>query len=130
MPDAPIAAQIHQALDAHCDFAAQITFDREPRDRIANIRHVGLTQVFDLRCRIDSCACAHGARARSADAVHMRERDPNVLIDGDIDPCDSCHRSITLEGLALTLLVARIRAYDTDDAVAANDFAITANFSD
>jgi hypothetical protein len=124
MTNAAIAAKIHQALDTHCNFAAQITFDRKAPDGVTQACDFRFTQIPDLRRRIDACTRADGLRASAADAVDVRQCDPDVFIDGNIDPCNSCH------GLSLTLLVTRIRADDTYHAIASNDFAIATDFSD
>jgi hypothetical protein len=124
MADSPVATKVHQALDAHRNFTTQIALYRESSDCIAKTRDFRLTQVFDLRCRIDARARADGVSARATDAVDVRQRDPDVFIDGNIDPCNTCHV------LSLTLLMTRIRADDADHAIASNDFAIATDFSD
>jgi hypothetical protein len=91
MPDAAIAAEIHEALDIHRNFAAQITFDRETRDRIAQARNFGLTQVFDLNGRVDLRLATGFERAGAPDAVDVRQRDRYVFVDGNIDSGDTCH---------------------------------------
>ena len=94
MPDPAIAAEIHEALDAHGYFSAQITFDRKSGNRIANSRDLGLAQILDLGGRVDACACAHFVRARATDAMDVRQCHPDVFVDRDIDPCNTCHRFI------------------------------------
>jgi hypothetical protein len=119
--DAAIAAQIHEPLDVHRDFAPQVTFDREAPEELTQLRDFGLAEILDGRSRIDLCGPACLQSAASADAENMRQRNRNVLVDGYVYASDTCHRKVPL---ALPLLVPRIAADDAHDASAANDFAV------
>src|SRR5690606_41990194 len=88
-----VAAEIHQPLDIHRRLAAQIALDRELRDHVAQLRDLGLGEVFDLRRRIDSRRLARAQRPAAADAVDVRQRDRDVRVDRDIDSRNACHRS-------------------------------------
>ena len=54
MADAPIAPKIHEALDAHGYFAAQITFDGKPRNFATDPFDFRLGQILDLDVRCDT----------------------------------------------------------------------------
>ena len=54
MTDTPVATQVHQPLDAHGHFTAQIAFHRQ----LANLRtqgsHFGIGEVLDQGLRLDA----------------------------------------------------------------------------
>jgi hypothetical protein len=52
MSQAAIASQIHQTLDRHADFPAQVTFHHKLADFGAQALDVGLGQVADLARRV------------------------------------------------------------------------------
>ena len=58
MTDAAIAAQIHQALNAHRDFSAQIAFDENLADLTAQGSHFVVRQIFDQRVGLNACTFA------------------------------------------------------------------------
>ena len=91
MSNTSVTTKIHEPFNAHGDFTSQVAFDRKMCHCIANSRDLRLAQVFHPGCRIDACAGADTVRTRPADAVDVRQRDPYMLVDRDVDPCDSCH---------------------------------------
>src|SRR5690606_31255437 len=93
MPNAAVAAEIHQPLDIHRRLAAQIAFDRELRDEIPKLADLGLGQILDARRRIDPRGLAGGERTAAPDPVNVRQRDRDVLVDRDIDSRNTCHRA-------------------------------------
>jgi hypothetical protein len=46
--EAAVAAQVHQALDVHRHLAAQVAFDRQLADLVADLLQVAVGQVLDL----------------------------------------------------------------------------------
>src|SRR5574337_146936 len=80
-----IAAEVHEALDVHRDFAAQITLDRELGDVDAQRLDFGLGQVLDLGRWLDARHLANQARAAAANTVNALQADDGVLIRRDID---------------------------------------------
>jgi hypothetical protein len=72
--DAPIAAQIHEPLDVHRDFAPQVAFDCEVSEVLTQLRNFGLAEILDLRSRIDlrSPACLQSAAPPDAENVRQR----------------------------------------------------------
>ena len=48
MAQAAVAAQVHQTLDAHRDFAAQIAFDNKLADFVTQLLELVVIQVLDL----------------------------------------------------------------------------------
>src|SRR5665647_1022479 len=48
MAHATVTAQIHQTLDVHGNFTAQIAFHLKPGDFIAQLLNFGIVQILDL----------------------------------------------------------------------------------
>ena len=92
MAHAAIAAEIHQALDAHGHFTAQVALDRESADFLAQLVHLRVGQVFDLRRVCNAGSVANLLRARAADTVDRSQRDGGVLMVGNVYPSDTGHK--------------------------------------
>jgi hypothetical protein len=54
MPNAPVATEIHESLDVHRNFKAEVARDREHCNHVAQARDLGQRQVHDLRARLDA----------------------------------------------------------------------------
>src|SRR5262249_6792953 len=91
MTDSPIGAEVHQALDVHGHFAAQVTLDCEFRNLRADGIHLRLGEVLPLRMRIHACAFASGPCTCPPDAVDVRQADPDVLVHRYVDASYTCH---------------------------------------
>ncbi|VDD85515.1 unnamed protein product, partial [Enterobius vermicularis] len=125
---ATVAAQIHQALDVHRRFTAQIAFDEELLDFLTQRVLVRIRQVLDLLVGRDASSLANLLSARAANTVDRRQANHGMFVVGDVDPCDTCHSSILFAKLALALLMTRVRRADhTHHALALDDFAVAAN---
>ena len=48
MAEATIAADVHQTLDVHRGFTAQVTFNGELLDLLANFFQIAIRQILDL----------------------------------------------------------------------------------
>src|SRR5690242_11010261 len=66
MAHAAIAAQVHQPLDRHRDLAAQIAFDGELRDVLADAIELAVVQVLDLAVRLHAGGGEDRLRAGAA----------------------------------------------------------------
>src|SRR5690606_19131053 len=110
VPNTPVAAEIHEALDVHRHLAAQIAFDGELRDDVAQARDLGFRQVFHLRGRLDAGRLADVERTAAADAEDVRQRDADVLVRGDIDARYTCHMSSSNPGAACAAGLRKSRA--------------------
>ena len=98
MTQAAIAAQVHQSLDVHRDVAAQIAFDHELADLVAQALHLGVVEVLDLLGRSYLGGFADEARAGTTDAEDRGQADVGVLVIGDVDAGDTGHaRSYLLD---------------------------------
>src|SRR6476646_214727 len=91
MADPAIAAEVHQSLDAHRHLAAQIAFDGEFADVLAQLVHLRIGQILDLRVGCDTRRDANRLRARAADAVDRRKRDLRVLMIRNVYACNTGH---------------------------------------
>ena len=89
---AAVAAQVHQPLDVHLHVAAQVALDAVVGvDDLADRLGVHLTQVVDLRGRVDLGARTDLAGRGKTDAVQVRQRVEDVLATGEVNACDTCH---------------------------------------
>src|SRR5688572_23716074 len=92
---AAIAAQVHQALDRHADFAAQVAFHDELADLGAQLFHLRLGEVANLRGRGDAGGFANQLRPGPADAINRLQADPDMLLDRQVDTRDARHQAIS-----------------------------------
>src|ERR1700753_2522681 len=89
---APIAAQIHQALDVHGDVAAQIAFHQIVAvDDFANLDDLGLGQIADAAGRIDAQLADDLVGGVRPDSMDIAKADFDSLLGRDIDAGDACH---------------------------------------
>ena len=91
MTQAAIAAKVHQTLDAHRDFTAQIAFDNKLADFVTQLFQLVVVQIFDLLVGRYTRLDANFFCAWTADAVDRSLADHGVLMVGDINPCNTCH---------------------------------------
>src|SRR5450755_39179 len=85
MPEAPVAAEVHQALDVDRHLAAQVALDRHAADFLADALEVGVGQVLDLAIERHVGCDTDLLRRRAADAVDRRQADLGVLVGRNID---------------------------------------------
>jgi len=134
VPDSAVTAEIHEALDIHRNFAAQVTLDLEIRDCRTEFRHFRLRQVLDLNRGIDAGRRTDLLRPRPADAIDRRQRNHDVLVQRYVYSSYACHKNIPLRlagaGSTLALLVPGILADHAHNSVAADDLAVPADFLD
>jgi hypothetical protein len=114
MTEAAVAADVHQTLDVHGRLATQVAFDRELGDLVADFFEIAVGQVFDL-LRVGDAACfANLASAGATDTENSGQANLSVF------PETLCS--------ALALLVSRIGTDHANNALAADDLAVTADF--
>src|ERR687888_790588 len=120
VPDAAVGPDLAEALDRLRALAAEVALDLEVLvDVLAELRDLLVGEVTDLRVLREAERRAHLARRRLADAVDVGQPDLEPLLIGQVHSCDACQRPL----LALSLLVARIRADDHGRAVPLDDAA-------
>ena len=92
MTQPAIAGQIHQALDVHCDFAAQVTlYSVAGVDRFTDLKNFLIGKILHPALGSNAQLGGDFGRLGGADAVNILERDHNALVGGDIDPRNTCH---------------------------------------
>jgi hypothetical protein len=93
VPKPAVAAEVHQALDVHLNFAAKVAFDLDlvALEHVADRFDLGVGELFDLLGRIDAGLLANDLGVRFADSVDVRKRERDVLSAGKVDSCDACH---------------------------------------
>ena len=129
MADSAITAQVHQALNVHRRFTPEVTLDNEIGDSRSQTGDFGLRQVLDCRIRLNAGRSTNLPRARVADAKNRREPNHDVLVQWNVDACYSSHFTPFLIFSALTLLMPFVSTNHAHDAVAPNDLAVSAHFS-
>jgi hypothetical protein len=91
MTNPAIATQVHQSLDVHGHFTAQITFDGELADLRAKCRDFGVRQIFHECRRADTCAFTRLFSLRATHAEDGRESDHDVFVHRNVDAGDAGH---------------------------------------
>jgi hypothetical protein len=86
-----IATQIHQSLDIHGDFPAQITFYRELSYLGAQRIHLLFSQVTDLVVLLDSRRGTQALRLRTAHTEDVGQRNYRMFMIWYIDTGYTSH---------------------------------------
>src|SRR6185312_5349489 len=120
-----VAAEIHQALDVHRDFAAQVAFDldAERLEDVADGAHVVLVEIVAALVGRDLGLLEHSRRRSLANAVDVRERDLDALVARKVDAGDASH-------LTLPLLMLGVLADDAHHTLAAHHLALRTDLFD
>jgi hypothetical protein len=135
MPQTAVAPNVHQALDVHRDFAAQVTLD--PHLLVHN-----LAKAIDLVvCQITHASVRTYIRplekllaGMEPNAKDVRQRRLDPLIARKIDSCNSRHVASPFGPrgrgrLALPLLVSWVDTDHPNHALAPDDLALLATAS-
>src|SRR5512139_1538729 len=91
MTEAAIAAEVHQTLDVHGDFTAQVALYRELSHAFTQTLDFGLGQILDLRGLSNASRLADLAGRGPADTINGGQRDDRVLMIRDINPSNTGH---------------------------------------
>ena len=92
MTQAAVAADVHQALDVHGNFAAKIALYLEVViDIVAQLTDFLLGQILDSGIGIDTGRFNDIVRNIPANAIDIRQGDLDSLFSGKVDTCDTCH---------------------------------------
>src|SRR5690606_24072020 len=95
MTQAAIAAQIHQPLDVHGHFTAQIALHRETADFVTQTLQFRIGHILDLGAGCDAGGSADFLRTHVADAKDGSQGNNGVLVVRYVYPCNTGH-SVTL----------------------------------
>src|SRR6185436_8451967 len=124
MPASAIAADLHQPLDVHRDFLAQVTLDATLfLDHPADLPHVVLGQILHADVRTDAGFLENLVRTDASDAVDVGQPDFDPLGSREINASNSRHMCF----LSLSLLVLLIGTNHAHDAAAPHDLAFVTN---
>jgi hypothetical protein len=89
--DTSVGTQVHQPLDIHRNFTAQIALDRECRNSCSQVRYLGFGKIFHGRLRFDTGCFTYLLRPGVPNSVYSRQRNHDVLVQRDIYACYTCH---------------------------------------
>jgi hypothetical protein len=124
VPKPSITTDVHEPLDVHGDFLAEITFDPTLLvDHLTDRTDLFLVQVLHTDFGRDARLLQDDLGAGMTDPVDMGESDIDAFLTRQIDACNSCHGLLLL---SLSLLVLGIDANDAYDPVSTYDFALRA----
>ena len=127
MADAPVAADLGQALDVHRHIAAQVALHGVlVADDLTQLGLLGVGEVLHPGIGVDARLLEDLARAGAANAVNIGESDLDSLLLRQINAGYTCHTLLPLL-LTLSLLVLGIFANDHDSALALDDLALLAH---
>ena len=92
MTEAAVATEVHQTLDVHLDFAAEIAFDAVlGLEQLADALDLVFRQLFGLLGRWDVRTRADLSRERMAHAIEVGERISDLLVSGKVNACNTSH---------------------------------------
>ena len=92
MTQTAVAAQIHQALDVHRNFTAQITFNMVIAiDCFTNLQDFRIGQLIDATLCRDADLLDDFLRKLLTNPVNVLKRDNNALVRRDVDASDTSH---------------------------------------
>ncbi len=91
MTKTAVATNVHQTLDVHGGFTAQVAFNGEQRDLVANFFQIGVCQIFDFFAVSNAGGFANFASSGAANAKNRCQTDLGVLMRRDVDTSDTCH---------------------------------------
>src|SRR5690606_16861250 len=126
MAQAPVAADVHQALDIHLHFAAQVTFDQMVAlDDFAKTRHFGFGEIPNTGGRLDSDLLEHLRALGRTNSIDVGQTNVDRLVAWYVYAGDTSHSypSPVLIRLALALLVLGINANNADHSAPLDDLA-------
>src|SRR5262249_21710384 len=124
VPQPPIAAEIHQALDATGHVAAEVALDLVPSiDHATYTGDLAIVQVVALPARLHLRLGADAEGRAPADTVNVGQRDFHTLVARQVDTGDACHGP----SLSLSLFVPGVRAQHTHHPLASDHLALLAD---
>jgi len=92
MPQTTVRLDLDQALDVERNLLAKISFNAAfCFNHLTNLVELILIEGSHLDIRIDPRLLKNLESARVANAVNVREGDPNLLVSWQIDAGNTCH---------------------------------------
>ncbi|KPZ27913.1 hypothetical protein ALQ50_03062 [Pseudomonas coronafaciens pv. coronafaciens] len=102
MTQTAVAAQVHQALDFHVDFATQVTFSGELRHFATQLFNLLVAQIFDFHRRVNPGGCTNFLCSGATNTIDVGQRDNSMLVIWNVNACNTGHSV----GLQLTATYA------------------------
>jgi hypothetical protein len=97
MPEPSVTPEVHQPLDTHRDFPAEVTLDLVvPIDNLANSHDLGVGQLVDPLFPRNASLRADLRRRAPANAVNVRERDLNSFLGGNVYASNARQKRLSL----------------------------------
>jgi hypothetical protein len=123
MTNAPVAADVHEALDIHRDFSAQGAFDAKVLlDRLPKLVGISIGEIANALLGVDASRLENSSRQSAPDPEDVRQADLDLLLTREIHPSNTSHE------LTLLLLVLWIAlADDASHALSFDDLAVLTN---
>jgi hypothetical protein len=91
MAETTIATKVHEALDIHGDFTAEVTFYGELRYFVTQTLHVSIRQIFDLDRTRNTGSVTDFLCTCTTDAKNGSQCDFGMLMVGNIYPSNTSH---------------------------------------
>jgi hypothetical protein len=89
---APVAADVHETLDAAGDVAAEVTFNFVVALKLlADLVHFVGGEIVDVAFPADAGNVADLEGSRTANTLNIRESDIHALVAGKLNASYSCH---------------------------------------
>ena len=104
MTNTAVAAQIHQALDAHRDFTTQIAFNGVSADLGSEFFQHLFRQITDLLGLFDTGSRTDLLRTCAADAIDIGQAYDGMLVRWNINSCYSSHLDSRLSAAKRAIL--------------------------
>jgi hypothetical protein len=91
MAETAVATNVHQTLDVHRGFAAQVTLDCKQTDLVTNFFQFGVGQLLDFLGVFDATGFANFASARAANTENGCQANFSVFVGRDVNTCNTSH---------------------------------------
>jgi len=89
--ESTVATNVHQTFDVHGCFAAQVTFNGESCDLIANFFEISVRQIFDLFGICDAGSFADLSSAGATNTEDGSKANLSMFVRRNVDASDTCH---------------------------------------
>lgn len=98
MTQTTVAAQVHQPLDIHSNFASEITLDRVVGvDHLADPNDLGVGEFIHATIVRNPDLGTDLARLRTPNPMNVGERDLDALVGRNVDTRNTRHASFSLK---------------------------------
>jgi hypothetical protein len=91
VPQATVTTKVHQSLDVHSYFTAQVAFDRNGTDLPTDTLDFRFGQIPNLGIWCDTGRCADLVGTGFSDTINVGQAHPGVLLNRYIDSCNTSH---------------------------------------